>query len=115
MKIKSALHLMCQGSMRPTCIDFRHDGGDLRWSLAIAEVLESTLGNVCAKTCKVSPVGLSEYVEVLAYHEVVTKSTSMSRPSRQLIFLPDSNLFLEFTKGTIKLAMAFLIMSFMTV
>ena len=31
------------------------------------------LRNVCAKTCKVSPVGLSEYTEVLAYNEVVTR------------------------------------------
>ena len=49
------------------------------------------LRNVCAKTCKVSPVGLSEYTEVLAYNEVVTKSTSMSR---LLISLPHSNLLL---------------------
>ena len=32
-----------------------------------------SLENVCAKTCKVSPVGLSEYAEVLAYHEVVSR------------------------------------------
>ena len=60
--------------MRPTCIDFRHGGGDIQLSLAMDEVLGSEdLANVCAKTCKVSPVGLSEYTEVLAYNEVVTK------------------------------------------
>ena len=70
------------------------------------------LGNVCAKTCKVIPVGLSEYTEVLAYNEVVTKSTSMSR---LLISLPYSNLLLVSSKGTINLVMASFIMIFTSV
>ena len=88
----SAMYLRLKGSMRPTCIDFRHGGGDLRLSLAMDEVLESThdLGNVCAKTCRFDPVGLSEYAKVLAYIEVVTNSTLLFDFTVALAHLPAS-------------------------